>query len=173
MPLALARQLGLAEPLLPQNWLTVDDVANLLHLADFEVLRHWDEILWPLACRSWQPRQPLPGARLAVLPPGLTNFLVAAADATLAGAHEPRVSVIVPARNEAGNIPAIFGRVPEMGVGTELVFVEGHSKDDTYAAIEREIAAQPAPSSQAPAPDRQGQGRRRARSGSPPRAATC
>jgi glycosyltransferase involved in cell wall biosynthesis len=30
-----------------------------------------------------------------------------------------------------------------MGRGTELIFVEGHSKDDTYAAIEREIAANP------------------------------
>jgi glycosyltransferase involved in cell wall biosynthesis len=30
-----------------------------------------------------------------------------------------------------------------MGRGTELVFVEGHSHDDTHAAIEREIAAHP------------------------------
>ena len=55
----------------------------------------------------------------------------------------PRVSVIVPARNEAGNIPAIFARTPEMGGGTELIFVEGHSSDDTYAAIERAMAAHP------------------------------
>jgi glycosyltransferase involved in cell wall biosynthesis len=51
--------------------------------------------------------------------------------------------VIVPARNESGNIKAIFERTPQMGRGTELVFVEGHSKDDTYEAIEREIAAHP------------------------------
>jgi glycosyltransferase involved in cell wall biosynthesis len=30
-----------------------------------------------------------------------------------------------------------------MGRGTELIFVEGHSRDDTYAAIEREMAAYP------------------------------
>ena len=59
-------------------------------------------------------------------------------------AQEPLVSVIVPARNELGNIKAIFERTPQMGRGTELVFVEGHSKDDTYTAIEREIAAHPA-----------------------------
>ena len=53
------------------------------------------------------------------------------------------VSVIVPARNEEGNIPAIFDRMPEMGRGTEIVFVEGHSKDGTWAAIEREVAAHP------------------------------
>jgi glycosyltransferase involved in cell wall biosynthesis len=57
--------------------------------------------------------------------------------------EKPTVSVIVPARNEAGNIPAILQRVPDMGGGTEIVFVEGHSKDDTYSAIERAIADNP------------------------------
>ena len=55
----------------------------------------------------------------------------------------PRVSVIVPARNEAGNIAAIFDRTPKLGSATELIFVEGGSRDDTYARIEREIAARP------------------------------
>jgi glycosyltransferase involved in cell wall biosynthesis len=55
----------------------------------------------------------------------------------------PKVSVIVPARNESGNIQAIFERTPKMGRETELVFVEGHSSDDTYATIEREMAAHP------------------------------
>jgi glycosyltransferase involved in cell wall biosynthesis len=54
-----------------------------------------------------------------------------------------RVSVIVPARNESGNVAALFARTPDMGAGTELIFVEGHSSDDTFAAIEREIAANP------------------------------
>jgi len=53
------------------------------------------------------------------------------------------VSVIVPARNEAGNVEAIFDRVPTMGRETELVFVEGHSTDDTFATIERAIACHP------------------------------
>jgi glycosyltransferase involved in cell wall biosynthesis len=53
------------------------------------------------------------------------------------------VSVIIPARNEAGNIPAAVARTPEMGAGTELIFVEGHSKDDTWAEIQRVAAAHP------------------------------
>ena len=43
--------------------------------------------------------------------------------------------MVVPARNEAGNIEEIFRRVPEMGGGTEIIFVEGHSSDNTYEAI--------------------------------------
>ncbi|HQI02368.1 MAG TPA: glycosyltransferase family 2 protein, partial [Deltaproteobacteria bacterium] len=47
------------------------------------------------------------------------------------------------ARNEAGNIEEILQRVPEMGGGTEIVFVEGNSKDKTYEAIEKAIANHP------------------------------
>ena len=56
---------------------------------------------------------------------------------------EPVVSVVVPARNEAGNIAHIFDRVPEMGAATELIFVEGNSNDDTYDVIQREIERRP------------------------------
>jgi glycosyltransferase involved in cell wall biosynthesis len=48
------------------------------------------------------------------------------------------VSVIVPARNEAGNIADIMKRVPEMGSGTEIIFIEGHSQDDTLNEIKRQ-----------------------------------
>jgi glycosyltransferase involved in cell wall biosynthesis len=74
----------------------------------------------------------------------MTNFILARPNPSpIPQLSPPRVSVIVPARNEAGNIAAIFSRTPEMGSGTELVFVEGHSSDDTYSAIEREISARP------------------------------
>jgi len=71
----------------------------------------------------------------------LSNFLIARPMPERA--KEPKVSVVIAARNESGNIKAIFERTPQMGRETEIVFVEGHSKDDTYAAIEREIAAHP------------------------------
>ena len=53
------------------------------------------------------------------------------------------VSVIVPARNEAGNIESIIQRVPEMGGGTEIIFVEGHSSDGTYGVIESAVRRHP------------------------------
>src|SRR5208283_4162753 len=80
-------------------------------------------------------------------PFGITNLLIARpkprSTSDSASGPEPIVSVIVPARNEEGNIGNIFDRVPQMGGGTELIFVEGHSKDNTYGAIEREIARRP------------------------------
>jgi glycosyltransferase involved in cell wall biosynthesis len=72
----------------------------------------------------------------------LTNIIVARPRAD-SRAKLPTVSVIVPARNEAGNIADIFARTPDMGEWTELVFVEGHSRDGTYMSIEAAIAQNP------------------------------
>jgi hypothetical protein len=140
IPLSLTQLLNLATPTLAQNWLTYQDVSNMLHLAGFETIRSWSEVLWPLPLggffnkfliRFW------PFSEFA-----LANFIVARPQPERVD-NKPKVSVIVPARNEAGNIKAIIERVPRMGRETELVFVEGHSQDDTYAAIEKEIAAHP------------------------------
>lgn len=145
LPLALATKWGLASARLDQNWLTVQDIAGLLDLANFEVIRHWEEILWPL---STPVLASLANRGLVRLWPfkifGLTNFIIARPDSSHKIAmEEPLVSVIVPARNEAGNIPQIFARTPEMGAGTELVLVEGHSRDNTFGAIEEAIANHP------------------------------
>lgn len=145
LPFLVFRKLRLAKPALFQNWLTVEDIAGLLSLADFEVIRHWDEMIWPV-------RTPFIDALLnrflAKIWPfkifALTHIIVAkpcANNAALPTA--PKVSVIVPARNEAGNIARIFASVPEMGCATELMFVEGHSTDDTYSTIKKAINANP------------------------------
>lgn len=140
LPLSLARNLNLASPNLYQNWLTREDIDALLRLANFETIRVTQEILWPLPLGGLANRflvRLWPFSQLA-----LCNVVIARPAPERA--QEPAVSVVVPARNESGNIKAIFERTPQMGRETELVFVEGHSKDDTYAAIEQEIAAHPA-----------------------------
>lgn len=139
LPLRLAEKVGLSRPKLYQNWLTVEDTEGLLNLARFEVVRTWPEFLWPF-------RTPLVASFfnrfLVRLWPfrwfALTHMFVARLQPRPpAEDDQPSVSVVVAARNEAGNIENIFARVPRMGRETEIVFVEGHSKDDTYEAIER------------------------------------
>lgn len=144
-PLTMVRKFKLARPLLPQNWLTAPDLAGLLALSGFEVINHRREILLPFRVpllnglfnrflvRLW------PFNHLA-----LSNLIIARlAPSGIPAEPPPRVTVLVPARNEAGNIASIFSRVPELGGGTELVFVEGNSSDDTYEAIERAIQEHP------------------------------
>jgi ubiquinone/menaquinone biosynthesis C-methylase UbiE len=148
LPLKLAQKLGLATQNLEQNWLTVEDIHGLLNLAGFETIRQWTEILWPLPfpvlggfinrflIRFW------PFKSWA-----WTNFMVARPQPQNCQAgSEPSVSVIIPARNEAGNIAAIFERIPRMGREMELIFVEGHSRDDSYAVIEKALREHPAQS---------------------------
>jgi SAM-dependent methyltransferase len=146
LPLAIAKRLGLARPVLGQNWVEPNDLEHLLELSGFSTVRRFGDILWPI---STPLVAPLVNRYLAKLPLlrwlALTNVFVARPQPGRAGEprRRPVVSVMVPARNEAGNVPAIFARTPEMGAGTELVFVEGHSSDDTYGAIERAIASNP------------------------------
>ena len=145
VPLRVARRAGFARPLLEQNWFAPDDLENLLYLTGFETIRRWTEVLWPVATPLWDG---LANRFLVRWWPfrwmGLTNFLLARLQpAPRAALRAPRVSVVVPARNEAGNIGAILRRTPEMGAGTELIFVEGHSRDDTWGEIERQTAGRP------------------------------
>ena len=143
LPLKGAAALRLIRPRPVQNWLTVEDVTNLLYLADFEVVKTWQEIVWPLGTPLLAPAA---NRFLVKLWPfkmlALTNCLVAR-PRPAGDAPHVRVSVIVAARNEAGNIDQILARTPEMGTGTELIFVEGHSTDETYATIEAALPTHP------------------------------
>src|SRR5262249_38726675 len=55
----------------------------------------------------------------------------------------PSCSVLVPARNERGNIAALLNRLPVMGSFTEIVFIEGHSEDGTWEEIQQQIKSHP------------------------------
>ena len=143
IPLHTAQRLGLARPTLPQNWLTRHDMANLLEISDFEPLRAWEEVIAPLPVPVLAD---LSNRYLAKLWPfryaALANFVLAR-PLSKAIPRRPTVSVIVAARNESGHIEELLARIPDMGGGTEIIFVEGNSTDDTYAVIERTIAANP------------------------------
>ena len=143
-PLTIAQHLNLAAPMLDQNWLTTEDIDNLLHLSGFESIRATQEILWPLPLGGFANRYLVrfwPFRALA-----LSNFMIARL--TPQPAEQPSVSVVIAARNEAGNIRSIFERIPKMGNKTEIIFVEGHSHDGTYETIEKEMLLHPSTPSQ-------------------------
>jgi SAM-dependent methyltransferase len=136
-------KLGLKSPTLLQNWLSADDTRNLLHLAGWEVIRTETRILWPVRTPGldW-----LLNRWLAPLLPAfcLTVTIIARPKPQPAARPQYRCSVVIPARNEAGNIEDAVRRTPEMGLGTEIIFIEGHSKDDTWGEIQRVKVKYPA-----------------------------
>ena len=145
VPLGAVKRLGKGADLLSQNWLAQNDVINLLKLAGFEAINDRSKILLPL---PWKFLAVLFNRFLANIIPFrwccLTNFIVARPSPEPAAAKAPpSVSVIVAARNEAGNIADILRRVPPLGSRTQLVFVEGHSTDNTYETIEAQIKQHP------------------------------
>jgi hypothetical protein len=139
----IADALGLRKAPRDENWLAPSDVENLLTLARFEIVTSQPRVLVPI----WIPVlsdfvnrwiAPLPGIRwLALL------HVAVARPLTPAWKAPPSVSVVIPARNEAGNIEAAVRRLPAMGPDDEIIFVEGHSTDDTWAQIQRVAAAFP------------------------------
>ena len=147
--LKLAQGMGLSKPNLIQNWLTVDDIMNLLSLSGFEVIHHQQEILLPLPIpllatlanrflvKLW-PFSLLAVTNLIISRP-IPRFLRQTRSQLAMQSGAPTVSVIVPARNEAGNINSILERMPEMGSMTEIIFIEGHSRDNTFQTIEQAI----------------------------------
>ncbi|MEZ4524421.1 MAG: glycosyltransferase [Desulfobacterales bacterium] len=144
IPLSGAKILKLGAMTLEQNWFSPDDMRNLLHLADFEVIKYSPAILFPLKVPLLSE---LFNRCLAKFWPmhwfALTSFMVARPVRQAAKNVPASVSVIVPARNEAGNIEDIIRRIPEMGEKTEIIFVEGHSQDNTFETIEKLIPQYP------------------------------
>lgn len=136
-----ARLLGLKAPQPQNSWLASSDVLNLLRLSGWSPVSRHGRILVPfsaLGLGTLLNRWVAPLLQWFCL----TIFIVARREQR-ASARPLTVSVVVPARNEAGNIAAAVTRTAELGAGTELIFVEGHSRDHTWAEIQRVAAAYP------------------------------
>ena len=141
--LRLGELFGQKMPIMQQNWLSTEDIAALLRLADFEVIkREWRQLLpkrllgigtlvnrylapWPLIRRAC-----------------LRNYIVARV-APREAATALSTTVLVPCRNERGNIEPAVQRLPRFCEDMEILFVEGRSEDGTLEEIRRVIATYP------------------------------
>lgn len=136
--LKLAERVGLRMPTLEQNWLSEQDLKGLLELAGFEWIRTYRTILFPLrvpvlskVLNDFIGR--MPGLqRLSMI-----NIMVARPRPVRLDPETVSVSVVVPCKNEEGNIVAVVERIPEMGRSTEILFCDDMSVDDTRGEVER------------------------------------
>ncbi|MEO1609569.1 MAG: lysylphosphatidylglycerol synthase domain-containing protein [Pseudomonadota bacterium] len=128
----IAEKLGFRPRQPRANFITDTDFANLLHLADFELVRS-------------EMRQLIP-ARLLGIGPLINRFIatlplirklclrryIVARSLRAQKNEQLSVSILVPCRNERGNIEPIVKRMPRFGTHQEIVFIEGNSRDGTY-----------------------------------------
>jgi SAM-dependent methyltransferase len=136
--------LGVRRPRPNQNWLPPEDIMNLLNLSNFDVIRCDSYLMLP---KRIPPLTILSNYILSLLPGfryfNLINLVVARPAPAPARNEDLSVSVIVPCRNERGNIADAVKRIPQMGRWTEIIFVDGNSTDGTVEEIERHIKDNP------------------------------
>jgi len=136
--------LGARRPHRYQNWLPPADIANLLTLSNFDTIRTDSFValpkrIWLISAFCNYVLSLLPGFRLF----NLVNLVIARREPSPKADADLAVSVIVPCRNERGNIEDAVKRIPDMGRQTEIIFVDGSSTDGTAEKIENQIKQHP------------------------------
>jgi len=141
--LTLGEKIGLKMPSVEMNWLSTEDTMGFLQLADFEtVKREWRQ----LVPRSLFGLGSLINRFIGTLPLirrlSLRNYLVARSvrDVKL---RQASTTVLIPCRNEKGNIENAIKRLPDFCEDIEILYVEGNSQDGTLDEIHRVIEAYP------------------------------
>ncbi|MEK7642539.1 MAG: glycosyltransferase [Patescibacteria group bacterium] len=141
--LRLASFLGLRKTLkIEQNWLSMHDLQNFAHLADLDMVKSGTKMIMPLYIPLFSSFLNkivvnfFPFSRL-----GLFHYIVLKKNRNSlhlqATIKAPSISIVVPARNEAGTIEKIARDLPKLGNFTEIIFIEGNSTDNTYDEIVR------------------------------------
>ena len=139
--LRLTEKIGAKMPMLDVNWLSTKDITNLLELADFDVVKQERKQLLPkrlfgLGFLVNRFIAPLPGFRLFCL-----RQYVVARSLKASIEDTPPATVVIPCRNERGNIEAAVQRLPRFCDDLEIIFVEGHSSDGTFEEATRVMKA--------------------------------
>ncbi len=120
-----------------QNWLEIDDLTNLLELVGIDTVKNGRDVIIPLPIPIMSDIVNDYLGSLPFINRFDLNSLVVGRVPSLDSKKDYKVSVIVACKDEKGNIEELFRTVPKMGLGTELIFVDGHSVDGTVEEIER------------------------------------
>jgi len=141
--LKLAEMLRLKMPQPPQNVLAPADVRSLTSLADFEALKSERRLLSPLHLFGLGRLINRFIAPLPLLSSLCLRHYTVCRSLRRLGDAPVTATIVIPARNERGNIEAAIQRIPRFAKTLEIIFVEGHSSDGTWDEIERVARANP------------------------------
>jgi len=140
--LNLGETLGLKARQPLQNWLSIKDIENILHLENFEIIKVEKKLLFPKYIPLFNL---LVNTFIANLPGinGLDLIKFITARPVYSEPKEYSVSIVVPARNEKGNMENAIKQTPAFGSHQEFIFIEGNSSDGTYEEMLRVQKAYP------------------------------
>jgi 2-polyprenyl-3-methyl-5-hydroxy-6-metoxy-1,4-benzoquinol methylase len=140
--LNLGETLGLKAKQPLQNWLSIKDIENLLQLENFEIIKVERKLLLP----KYIPIFNLIFNKFLANLPGLNSLDLIQFISVRPIDSDPKdfsVTIVVPARNEMGNMENAIKRTPKFGSHQEFIFIEGHSSDGTYEEMLRVQKAYP------------------------------
>ena len=135
--LKLAELLRLRMKSIETTWLRMSDVERFMLLGGFEPVKKEWRILLPVRLFGLGTLVNRYLGTLPLLRQLCLRHYVVARPAPVDNGGENTVSVVIPCRNEKGNIEETVSRMPEIGIHTEVIFVEGHSDDGTWEEILR------------------------------------
>lgn len=125
-----------------QNWLSVKDIENLLFLENFEIVKVEKKLLFP----KYIPLFNLIVNKFLGNLPGISNLDLIQFITARPVYSEPQdfsITIVIPARNEKGNMENAIKRTPKFASHQEFIFIEGHSSDGTYEEMLRVQKAYP------------------------------
>jgi hypothetical protein len=142
--LELATKLRLRSRFVEPNWVSENDIRGFLKLAGFRPVRKHRLILFP----KWLPGLSSLLNDVLARAPGvrrlcLMQIMVAKPFSGPKNPDDVSVSVVVPCRNEEGNVQAVAERIPHMGGHTEIIFCDDNSTDGTAEEVVRMQALYP------------------------------
>ncbi len=133
----IAEFFGIKKKMPRQSWLSIHDIKNLLYLSDFEAYRSARKTLLPINIPLISSLTNNFFARLPIFNIFCLNqFVFARPVFKQKQEKEYTTSVVIPARNESGNIENAILRMPKFGKAIEIIFIEGNSTDDTWEKIQ-------------------------------------
>lgn len=135
--LALAEKLGYKMPQPPVNFLSSSDITNLLYLSGYEVIRtEWRQLIPKRLLGIGTAVNRFIGTLPFIRRLCLRHYVVARL-ARRDDVWRPSATVLIPCRNEKGNIEEAIRRMPRFADRMEIIYVEGHSSDGTFEECER------------------------------------
>lgn len=141
--LKIGELLGLKMPQHYQNWLSSDDICNLLALTHFQVVKSESRLLIPKKIPLFSDVINKYFASLPVLRKLCLCQYIVARPIKQKMITEYSTTILIPCKNEKGNIEPAIKRIPSFGKHQEVLFVDGHSTDGTGDEIKRVIKAYP------------------------------
>lgn len=136
----LAETFGIKQKTPTQNWLSTRDINNLLYISGFDVYRNSKRLILPI----YLPLLSIIFNKYLAKFPFFRffSFNIYSFAKPLANSDDASwekkytTSVVIPARNESGNIENAILRLPRFGRDVEIIFIEGNSTDDTWETIQ-------------------------------------